>query len=108
MSTCQRFVIRVACHDGRGGFARWPDHGLLVQQRATTPRSRLTRAGGEALILLPNGDYVMAAAIQRSGVDLSAWGGPASTTIIDFVLEEITPQGGGDQVVGHDGSHPGH
>jgi hypothetical protein len=45
------------------------------------------------LILLPNGNYVMATAVQRTGVDLSAWGGPASTTVIDHVVEELTPEG---------------
>jgi len=45
------------------------------------------------LITLANGDYVMATAVQRSGVDLSAWGGPADATVIDHVFEEITPQG---------------
>ena len=45
------------------------------------------------LITLSNGDYVMATAVQRSGVDLSSWGGPVNATVIDHVFEEITPQG---------------
>ena len=45
------------------------------------------------LITLANGDYVMATAVQRSGVDLSSWGGPVNATVIDHVFEEITPQG---------------
>ncbi len=45
------------------------------------------------LIKLPNGNYVMATDTKRSGVDLRPTGGPANTTIIDNVLEEITPSG---------------
>jgi hypothetical protein len=51
-------------------------------------------ADGHDVLLLPNGDFVMVANITRSGVDLTAIGGPASTSILDQVIEEIDPTDG--------------
>jgi hypothetical protein len=45
------------------------------------------------LLVLLNGDYVVVAENLRSGVDLSFAGGPTNATIIDPVLEEVTPAG---------------
>jgi hypothetical protein len=45
------------------------------------------------LVQLANGDYLLAADTLRSGVDLSFMGGPANATIIDPVLEELSPTG---------------
>jgi len=49
------------------------------------------------LVLLPDSDYLVGILTQRKGVDLSSWGGTAttltSTTILDQVIEEITPTG---------------
>ena len=46
------------------------------------------------VILLPNGNYVLATA-QRQQADLSMWGPPheADTTVINHVFQEITPGG---------------
>lgn len=49
------------------------------------------------LVLLPNGNYLVAALATRSGADLSSWGGAASTLtsvrILDQVVYEVTPTG---------------
>jgi hypothetical protein len=45
------------------------------------------------LLQLANGNYLVAADTLRSGVDLSFMGGPASATVIDPVLEELSPTG---------------
>ncbi|MEA2432258.1 MAG: hypothetical protein QOI19_2731 [Thermoleophilaceae bacterium] len=45
------------------------------------------------LQLLPNGDYVVVAYKPRSGVDLSPYGGPANATVLDAVVDEVTPHG---------------
>jgi hypothetical protein len=42
---------------------------------------------------LANGDYLLAADTLRSGVDLSFMGGPTNATIIDPVIEELSPTG---------------
>jgi hypothetical protein len=46
------------------------------------------------VILLPNGNYMLATA-QRQQADLSVWGTPyeADTTVINHVFQEITPAG---------------
>jgi hypothetical protein len=49
---------------------------------------------GHDVLLLPNGNFVMVANVTRSGVDLTAIGGPASTSIVDQVIEEIDPSDG--------------
>ncbi len=49
---------------------------------------------GHDALLLPNGDFVMVADVDRPGVDLSAIGGPASATLRDHVIEEIAPSDG--------------
>jgi hypothetical protein len=41
--------------------------------------------------LLPNGNYVVVAYTPRDGVDLSPYGGPANATVLDALVEEITP-----------------
>ena len=42
--------------------------------------------------LLPNGDYVVVGYKPRNGVDLSAYGGPAKATVLDALVEEVTPK----------------
>ena len=51
-------------------------------------------ADGHDLLVLPNGDYVLVTGTTRTGVDLSTIGGPASTSVSDPVIEELTPSGG--------------
>jgi uncharacterized protein YndB with AHSA1/START domain len=42
--------------------------------------------------LLPNGDYVVVGYKPRDGVDLSAYGGPSNATVLDALIEEVSPQ----------------
>ncbi len=74
--------------DPPGGAEEHRLDGSLVREIHT-----LGPADFHDLITLPNGDYVMATDTERTGVDLSAWGAPADATILDHVLEEITPAG---------------
>jgi hypothetical protein len=41
--------------------------------------------------LLPNGDYVVVGYKPRDGVDLSPYGGPPHATVLDALVEEVTP-----------------
>ncbi len=59
-------------------------------------RSVQTKSGpadGHDGVLLANGDFAMVTRVTRDHVDLSAVGGPADTSIIDHVIEEIAPDG---------------
>ena len=42
---------------------------------------------------LPNGNALLITYPPRDGVDLSAWGGPSSATVLDGEIQEIDPQG---------------
>jgi hypothetical protein len=42
--------------------------------------------------LLPNGNYIVVGYKPRDGVDLSPYGGPANATVLDGLVEEITPK----------------
>jgi Arylsulfotransferase (ASST) len=44
------------------------------------------------LQLLPNGDYVVVGYKPRNGVDLSPYGGPSKATVLDALIEEVTPK----------------
>jgi hypothetical protein len=41
--------------------------------------------------LLPNGNYIVVGYKPRRGVDLSPYGGPADATVLDALVEEVTP-----------------
>jgi arylsulfotransferase ASST/concanavalin A-like lectin/glucanase superfamily protein len=43
--------------------------------------------------LLPNGDYLVGRYFDRSGVDMSACGGSTTGHLVDFELQELTPDG---------------
>jgi hypothetical protein len=45
------------------------------------------------LQVLPNGDYVIARQTYRTGLDTSAYGGSPSATVLDYVIEQVTPEG---------------
>jgi hypothetical protein len=70
------------------GFEEHALDGALVRH--------LDTVGGPAdnheLVRLPNGNYVMAANVFRSGVDFSSWGVPPGN-LLDDVIQEFTPQG---------------
>jgi hypothetical protein len=42
--------------------------------------------------LLPNGDYVVVGYKPRNGVDLSPYGGPSNATVLDALIEEVSPR----------------
>ena len=42
---------------------------------------------------LPNGDCLVVGTTPRGGVDLRRFGGPSNATVLDGVVQEITPQG---------------
>jgi hypothetical protein len=42
--------------------------------------------------LLPNGNYVVVGYKPRAGVDLSPYGGPPDATVLDALIEEVTPK----------------
>jgi hypothetical protein len=42
---------------------------------------------------LPNGNFLVLAYKPRDGVDLTSQGGPANATVVDGVVQEITPSG---------------
>jgi hypothetical protein len=73
-----------------GGFEERKLDGTFVRTLSTT--------GGPTdphdVVLLPNGHVVLVAVQPRSGVDLTALGGPASATICDDVVQEIDPANG--------------
>jgi hypothetical protein len=45
------------------------------------------------LLVLPNGNHVVVTLTEKPHSDLSAWGGPSDATIIDHIIQEVTPQG---------------
>jgi hypothetical protein len=45
------------------------------------------------LELLPNGNHLAVTLTPKQNTDLSAWGGPSDATIIDHIVQEVTPQG---------------
>ncbi len=51
-------------------------------------------ADGHDFVILPNGHFVMAVTVVKGGMDLTSIGGPADTSVIDQVLEEIDPATG--------------
>ena len=42
---------------------------------------------------LPNGDFLFTVNQNRSGVDLSSWGGASNDSVVDEVFEEVAPDG---------------
>jgi hypothetical protein len=45
------------------------------------------------LLLLPNGNYLLAAQVVKHHVDARPFGGPANASVTGFQLQEVTPQG---------------
>jgi hypothetical protein len=43
--------------------------------------------------IMPNGDYLLDSYVPRSGVDLSAYGGPKKATVMDNEIEEVDRAG---------------
>jgi hypothetical protein len=45
------------------------------------------------LVLLPNGNHLVVSATPKPNVSLASWGGPANATILDHIVQEVTPAG---------------
>ena len=64
--------------------------GSLVRTLNTDPRGG---ADIHDIQLLQNGNYVLGRYFNRSGVDMSSCGGSTSRDLVDFELQELTPNG---------------
>ncbi|MGI8754362.1 MAG: arylsulfotransferase family protein [Acidimicrobiales bacterium] len=71
------------------GFEEHRFDGSLVRTYSTVGAP----ADFHELLVLPNGNHVMATAQDRPNTDLSSWGGPANATIVNHVIQEINPAG---------------
>lgn len=69
----------------------YEEHGLAGKLRRTFTTPDGSPTDRHELQLLPNGDYVVVVYRARDGVDLSPYGGPSDATVLDAVVEEITP-----------------
>lgn len=63
--------------------------GSLVRSLSTLG----TPTGHQELQEAGNGNYLLSSYKPRDGVDLSPYGGPASATVLDAEVQEITPAG---------------
>jgi len=83
--------------DGTYGFYDVGSAADQLYSLTGTPVRPVAAATGATdlhdLQLLSNGDYLLTATQPRDGIDLSAHGGPADATVIDCLVEELTPSG---------------
>jgi hypothetical protein len=80
-----------------GGFAVNPDTAWELR-RPDGKLLRTVRAVGQVtdfhdLQLTPDGNYLVLAYRPRSGVDTSAFNGDSDATVLDGVVQELTPDG---------------
>lgn len=80
------------------GNIAWNVGGSIEEHRFDGSLVRTYNSVGDPidahdLVVLPNGDHVVATDTPRPHIDLSSWGGPSDTTIVDHVLQEVTPSG---------------
>ena len=80
------------------GNIAWHSSGRIEEHRFDGSLVRTYTSVGDPLefhdlLVLPNGNHVVATLTRRPNTDLSSWGGPSNATITDHVLQEITPQG---------------
>ena len=74
------------------------EEGAYEEHRLDGRRVRTLRAVGSAtdihdLQQLENGHFLLLSYPQRDGVDLRPYGGPANATVVDGVIQELTPAG---------------
>jgi outer membrane protein assembly factor BamB len=65
----------------------------LAGQPAGTISSPTGPIDPHELQFLPDGDYLVAVNKGRCCYDLSSWGGPSSATIVDQIVQELSPSG---------------
>lgn len=80
------------------GRIAWNAGGRIEEHRFDGSLVRTYELVGEPfdfhdLLVLPNGNHVGVSLTQRPHSDLSSWGGPSDTTILDHIIQEVTPQG---------------
>jgi Arylsulfotransferase (ASST) len=80
------------------GNIAWNVGGRIEEHRLDGSLVRSYSTVGEPmdfhdLVVLPNGNHLAVTITERSGVSLASWGGPASTTILDHIVQEVTPTG---------------
>jgi hypothetical protein len=71
----------------------YEEHRLDGKLRRTFSIPGGTPTDRHELQLLPNGDYVVVAYKPRRNVDLSPYGGPKNATVLDAMIDEVTPRG---------------
>jgi arylsulfotransferase ASST len=71
----------------------YEEHGLNGKLLRTFSGPNGGPTDRHELQLLPNGNYVVVAYKPRRRVDLSPYGGPAQATVLDALVEEVTPRG---------------
>jgi hypothetical protein len=76
-------------HLGRTGMEEHRLDGSMVRTLNTVG----TGADAHDLQLAPNGNYLMGRYFDRFDVDMSSCGGSKSRKLIDFELQELTPEG---------------
>lgn len=81
-----------------GNNPTWFQSGVFEEHRLDGSLVRtFGTVGAQAdfhdLVVLPNGNHVMATVQPRAHANLSSWGGPSDTTILDHVIQEIDPLG---------------
>ncbi len=74
-------------HDGV--FEEHSLNGALVRTYSTVGQP----LDGHELVVLPNGNHLVASLTPRPHTDLSSWGGPSDVTITDHVVQEVDPSG---------------
>jgi hypothetical protein len=79
------------------GRIAWNANGQVEEHRFDGSLVRTYKTVGQPfdfhdLLILPNGNFVAVTLTEKPHTDLSAWGGPTDATIIDHIIQEITPQ----------------
>jgi Arylsulfotransferase (ASST) len=77
----------------------YASHSVPYEEHALDGRlvRRIAAVGvptdGHDMEVMPNGHYLVVSYVPRSGVDLSAYGGPKRATVIDNEIQEVTRSG---------------
>lgn len=76
----------------------WAVDGRFEEHRLDGSLARTYSTVGDPLdfhelVVLPNGNHVVVTLTPRPRTDLRAWGGPASATIVNHIIQEVTPVG---------------
>ncbi len=80
------------------GNPTWFKDGVFEEHRLDGSLVRTYGTVGDPLdfhdlVVLPNGNHVVVTLTDKPNTDLRSWGGPANATIVDHIIQEITPTG---------------